>query len=614
MNQQILKSKEEVRNWFVNRKDVMSFDYETTGLSSVTMQPVGISFCDGKRSCYIDLWENNDVQKIKEFLSQQFSSGCYISHNIKFDLLCSFTFGLTLPSSIFCTLTAAQLLNENRDSFSLKSLAIEELHVPAAEVKKWEETQQVGYHSDIWYKYCFHDAEWCFALYQKFLPQLKAQNLWYVFNQVEMPAQFALMEMEYNGVYVDQSKLRDLQKEVSDKLIDLEDKMLDICGKEAIIQFTFDGYERVLPINFNSSQQLQNIIESVCKLRITEKTKSGKKSVGKETLSLLKGKHEFIDLLIEYKKYTKLMDAYIIPAWNLIEKDGRIHPHCRTIKTGRLAFFDPNLQQLPNVSKKDHTYNYRRIFVSGLGNKLVGGDYKGQELRGLGVVTQDPVIIKTFRENLDMHLVSANYIFDLGLKSEELIDGTPEHDEAAKKFSFERYKAKNGVNFPIIYGTTSSGISKRQGVSKIEAENWISKFFKLYPNVKKAMVDTERELARNEYVTTLFGRKRRFPGFTCMSAKFKARAVRQAFNFKIQGLAADQVKLALGKMVQGFWKTPEWSAKLILSVHDEIVTECNNKYAEEVKQYMISIMENVISVEIPFEVDCKIGNSYDELK
>lgn len=611
MERTILKTVEEVTQWFSTRKDVMSWDWETTGLSSVSMKPVGISFCDGERSCYIDLWENPDAGQILELLSGEFLRGLWIAHNIKFDLLCNRSFGLQLPSSIFCTLTAAQLIDENRESLSLKSLVVDELGVNPAEVVKWEKSSQTGYHSKEWYKYCFNDAEWCFALYQKYVPELKKQKLDYLFNEVEMPFQFALVELEYNGVHVDTVKLRQLEESVIKNLQAIEDQMLEICGKTATIQRLLDGtVERVLPINLNSSKQLINIIEDICHLEITEKTKTGEKSCGKETIKRLLGKHRFIDLLADYKKYTKLYNAYVVPAFDLIESDGRVHPSYHTVRTGRLSCSDPNLQQLPNVDKDKPEINYRRIFTAETGNVLVGGDYSGQELRILGAVTNDKVIIGEFQKNHDLHLVTASAIFNLDLTTNQITEGTTVHEETKKKFKLERYRAKNGVNFPIIYGTTPTGISKRQGVSKEEATDWIRKFFQLYPNVKKSMLATERELENLGYVTTLFGRKRRFPLFKHLTPREKARCVRQAFNFKIQGLAADQVKLALGRLT----KSEQVSMKLVLTVHDEIVVECRKEQAETVKSVLESTMKNIVDLGVPFDVDVKIAESYDLLK
>jgi len=236
-------------------------------------------------------------------------------------------------------------------------------------------------------------------------------------------------------------------------------------------------------------------------------------------------------------------------------------------------------------------------------------DYSGQELRNLGEVTNDTKIIEAFRQGYDLHLLTANFIFSLNLKEEQLKENGKEYIEIVKKFKSERHKAKNGANFPIIYGTTASGISKRMGISYKEAKRWMNEFFKLYPNVKKAIEETKIELENNGYVKTLMGRKRRFPNYENQTDKYKAADLRIAFNHKIQGFSADQVKIALSKIAAGI---KDFDAKIILQVHDEVIVECKKDQAEKIKAIVKNCMENAVSLRIPFKVDIKICERYEK--
>ena len=606
MEKKILTTVQEVQDWFTPMPKILSFDWETTGLSYLKMNPVGVSFCDGKRVCYVDL-ETADTGALLLALGTYFSSRdtLYIAHNIKFDFNCCQKFCSVVPFKLFDTYVAAFLLNENRASYKLKMLAIEDLHIPAKEVMLWEKAETFGHKSKEWYEYCFNDSLWAFALYLSYAPQLRKENLEYLFYEVEMPFIPVLAYMERTGVLIDKQKLLELQHHLETKIIELEDNMLKLCGSRAVEQLTFDGVERTLPINFNSSLQVMRVLESFG-IEVP-KTRQGKKSIDKKLMAPLKGKHPFIDAYLTYRTFRKLYTSYVLPAWDLIEEDGRIRPSFGNARTGRLTCSSPNLQNLPRFSKKHPELNYRSIMRAKEGCVLLAPDYSGQELRLLGIVADDPVIQNAFKEGLDLHLLTANKCFNLNLSKQQLTEGHKEFDEAKEKYGEQRYKAKNGANFPIIYGTTAYGVSWRQGVSVTEAQRWIDSFFELYPDVHRAMEHTKRELQERGFVTTLFGRRRRFPEYNSLSKYKQEKCLRQAFNFKVQGSAADQVKIAMSKIYLAGYS-------IILMVHDEIVVEQLTDLAEESGKQIQQIMEQAVSFQIDFKVDYKIASNYGELK
>ena len=604
MEKRILKTLNEVKDWFKDRTDLMSFDWETTGLDYMTMEPVGVSFCDGKRTCYIDLWENEDAKEILEYLGTCFSTGTYIAHNAKFDIKCCRKFIGQYPVNIFCTFIASYLLDENRRSHSLKVIVTEDLGIDPKEVEKWEHANNSGYHSEKWYRYCFNDSIWAFRLYDLYRTALEGEGLEYLFYNIEMPFQFVAADIEINGVLVDRQELEQLELRTRNKIVELEDRMFASIGMSVIIQNRLfgDGVDRILPINLRSGLALKKVLKKHCGIVV--------KDVKKQTIEGLKGKHPFIDFLLQYKAVRKLYDGYIKPVFKQIDSDGRIRPSVGIVKTGRTSFRRPNLQQLPNLHRTPGL-NYRAIFIAPEGMSLVGGDYSGQELRVLGEVSEDSTIIHSFLNGLDLHLVTANFIFNLGLNEKALTDGTEEHESATKKFKIERYKAKNGVNFPIVYGTSEYGISFRQGVPVTTAKEWIRAFFELYPGVKEAMEDTRTELENNQEVRTMMGRKRRFPDYKELP-KFargkepnKSRCVRQAFNFKIQGFSADQVKIASVR-------ARSMELKIIMIVHDEIVIESDNPTRDV--RILKGCMEQAVSLSIPFVADVKTGKRYSEVK
>lgn len=242
-------------------------------------------------------------------------------------------------------------------------------------------------------------------------------------------------------------------------------------------------------------------------------------------------------------------------------------------------------------------------------NVFVKADYSGQELRVLAEVSKDANMIAAFNKNYDLHLFTANRVFNLRLDDKAFINGTSEHEESCQKFKEKRHQAKNGINFPTVYGAYAKRIGNDNGVSTKEAQRWLDEFDKLYPGVKAAIKETKKELYKNGYVTTLMGRRRRFPYYRDVNQFEKGRMERQAFNFKIQGFSADMMKTAASKIIGIL---PKYQAKFVLTVHDELVWELPEKYAEDFSYEVKYIMEHCVCLSVPIVVDVSIVNSYGD--
>ena len=242
-------------------------------------------------------------------------------------------------------------------------------------------------------------------------------------------------------------------------------------------------------------------------------------------------------------------------------------------------------------------------------NVFVRADYSGQELRVLAEVSKDVNMVAAFNKNYDLHLFTANRVFNLKLDDKTFVNGSKEHTEACRKFKEKRHQAKNGVNFPTVYGAYAKRIGNDNGVSTKEAQRWLDEFDKLYPGVKKAVEQTKRELRDKQYVTTLMGRRRRFPYYNESNSFDKGGMERQAFNFKIQGFSADMMKTAAAKVMKIL---PDFEAKIVLTVHDEIIWELPEDRANEFMKQVIYIMENCVCLSVPIKVDAKIVRSYGD--
>ncbi|MFW9875959.1 MAG: DNA polymerase, partial [Candidatus Thorarchaeota archaeon] len=473
MKKQIINNHIEFYKWFKEPVSVYALDTETTSLNYLDLELLGISLCDGKKACYIPY--NNDMDLILDDLDAWLKFSTVVMHNAVFDLKVLRKYGV-YPHDIFCTLTGAKLIDENLPAHSLKFLALDWLGVPIKEVKKWDEVAH-DTNSEQFANYAMNDAIWTHKLYQFEKKAFKEENLEYIAD-IEMDFQRVLVELEINGVSVDNKKLEVFKHECNKILIDIESSMLGIFGKDHIIQRDLFGEQILLsPINFGSSQQL---VDCVNRLGFTaDKTKKGNPSIGKDYLIRMKGEHEFFNLLWRYRKLQKLYSSFLEPLPEFIDSDGRIRPSYQMVRTGRLACSKPNLQQLPNPKKEKLEFNHREVFIPEKGNVLIKADYSGQELRVLGEVANDNNILDAFNRDYDLHLFTANRVFDLGLDEQAFVDGSVPHTEACEKYKQKRHQAKNGVNFPIVYGATPGRIAKDNKVAVKEAERWLEQFFEL---------------------------------------------------------------------------------------------------------------------------------------
>lgn len=591
----------------------VSFDTELEeGLIWDRMKLLGLSFCNGEEACYFDISQINDFESVRVYLRNVFLSfEKLIGHNLPYDLKVLNRFRIVSPREIthkiFDTMTAAHLIDENGPK-GLKDLAPIYGVAKYNEVKTWEEINQYPPSSKEFCDYALNDAIWTWELHKMLGSKLKQQNLLDLFFKIEMPFQFVLVEMESNGITLDLERIQDLRQRMFQLKIEYESKMLNLLGLKHIIQQTmFGDSEYNSPVNFNSSPQLIKIIESFG-LVLPFTTESDAKSVDKNTLIALSGKHPFIDLLRDYRTVEKLLNGFLDKLPNHICFDSRIRASFNNTGTvtGRLSSSNPNLQQLPK-NKKSVGANIRECFVTSPGKKIVVGDYSGQELRVLTEVTKDPGLIECFLKGRDLHFTTANKIFKLGVPDEVLFDSHKDYESYKSKFKDERDKAKNKVVFPIIYGTTAFGVANSFGISEEKAQTYIDGFFSLYPKVKSAIFDTIKQLKTYGYVKNLVNRKRRF-------TEINGYAIRQAFNFKIQGFSSDMIRLAAIKILDEICKHPEWNINFLLIVHDEVVLEVDEQYAEETRKLVKYCMETAVEFCIPIVADVGVGVSYSDAK
>ena len=584
MNLQIIKTHKEFQKWIIEHplKPFISVDTETTSRNYLEMDLLGISFCSGTNAVYFDLL-NNPEQKhlLMAFQDIINTAQLLIFHNAAFDIKVLTKFGIKIPDNIFCTMTAAHLIDEN-NSCGLKECAQRYLNIAPEDIYTFNEAKNSGFQSSIFYRYALNDVIWTHKLWQLFTNQIAMQGLNTVFYSIEMPFQFVLAELEMNGILVNKNRISEIVQQIEPKLAELKKQLLETAN-----------------INFNSSKQLISVIKKLG-LTLTVKTDKGNLACDVHVLKSLQGKHPFIDLLLEYRNLRDLCNKFLTPLPSYINSDGRIRTEFGNILvTGRLCSSNPNLQQLPKRDK----FNLRSCFVAPQRKKLITVDFAGQELRVLACESQDPTMLEAFKGGQDLHLVTANKFFDLKIPEECLFTGHPDYEIYKEKFKKERDKAKT-INFGISYGKTPQGFASDWNISFAEAATFVENYFKAFPKVQEAIENCKWCVKKYGFSTTFAGRKRHLKEHT-------NRAFRQAFNFIIQGTSADQMKSAANAVLRLFKKNPEWNAKIVLSVHDELVFEINEQCVAEAKPRIKIVMEGAFPlVDIPVEVEIKVGNDY----
>ena len=413
--------------------------------------------------------------------------------------------------------------------------------------------------------------------------KLSAAGLETLYYSVELPLTRVLSAMEMNGVAIDTGRLTAMSAELAVRINQLLEQIYGVAGEE---------------FNVNSTKQLGVILFEKLGLPVMKKTKTGY-STDAEVLEKLSGKHIIVDNLLEYRMLTKLKSTYLDGMQALLSPvSGRIHTtfNQTVTTTGRLSSSEPNLQNIP--VRTDAGRRIREMFVPGAGyDWILSADYSQIELRVLAHISGDNNLIDAFLHNQDIHTRTASEVF--GVSQEEV---TP----------LLRSRAK-AVNFGIVYGISDFGLSRDIGVSRKEAEAYITSYFDRYPGVKKFMDQSIADAKRDGFVTTLFGRRRYLSDINASNFSARSFAERTAMNTPIQGTAADIIKKA---MVDVYKRLTEQALKsrILLQVHDELILEVVDSETDAVRQIVQQAMEGAAKLSVPLVTDAKLGKSWAQAK
>ncbi len=409
--------------------------------------------------------------------------------------------------------------------------------------------------------------------------KLKSAGMWQLYQKIEMPLAYTLHNMEQAGVLVNGDELKSYGESLSGKIKELEQEIYQEAGEE---------------FNINSPKQLGVILFDKLKMPYGKKTKTGY-STAADVLDKLAGDYPLVSKILEYRQLTKLKSTYADGLANYIEGDGRIRStfHQTITATGRLSSTEPNLQNIP--IRMDLGRQIRKVFIPREGCVLIDADYSQIELRVLAHMSGDANLIDAYRQAQDIHRITASQVFHVPF------------DEVT---SLQRRNAK-AVNFGIVYGISSFGLSQDLSITKKEAAQYIESYFETYPGVKQFLDRQVKEAKEQGYVTTMFGRRRPVPELSSSNFMQRSFGERVAMNSPIQGTAADIIKIAMIRVGESLQERGLRS-QLILQIHDELLIEAWEEEIEQVEEILKREMEAAAELSVKLEIDMNQGRSWYE--
>ena len=476
--------------------------------------------------------------------------------------------GEVKQDACFDAIVAAYLLNPLKNDYEFSDVAREQLNILIDE--KMEPVQRALY-----------EAYTAFASQRILLKKLEEAQMGELFFDIEMPLVFTLYQMEQNGVKVEAPALKVYGEQLGTRIVELEKEIYELAGEQ---------------FNINSPKQLGVILFEKMQLPHGKKTKTGY-STSADVLDKLAPDYPVVAKILEYRQLTKLKSTYADGLANYIQMDGRIHGKFnQTITaTGRISSTEPNLQNIP--ARMELGRLIRKVFVPEEGYVFVDADYSQIELRILAHCSGDEELITAYQEARDIHRMTASQVFHIPF--DEVTD-------------LQRRNAK-AVNFGIVYGISSFGLSQDLSITKKEAAQYIENYFSTYPGIKKFLDDAVKSGKEKGYVTTLFGRRRPIPELSSGNFMQRSFGERVAMNSPIQGTAADIMKIAMIR-VQKRLSEANLKSRLVLQVHDELLIEAHQSEVEQVKEILKTEMEQAAKLSVPLDIDMHTGENWYEAK
>ncbi|GIK60957.1 MAG: DNA polymerase I [Ignavibacteriota bacterium] len=580
----------------LGKKELIVFDTETDSLNPFELNIVGASFStkagegffvaidpgsrifsDGKERLPVDdfkkifkpLFENKKIKKVCQ--------------NGKYDISVMRSLGIRVENFYFDTMIASYIYDPDEkhgmDDLSEKYLNYKPIPLSTLIGEKKDPTKIYDAEVEKLSDYAAEDADITFQLYEILSKIITKDKLEKVAFDVDFPLIPVLEAMEYEGVNIDKSALESYSKELQKLINGYTKKIYKSAGEE---------------FNISSPKQLQVILFEKLGLESGRKTKTGF-STDARALENLRGEHEIIEMILNYRQASKLKSTYTDSLPNLINpKTGRVHTDFNqtVAATGRLSSLNPNLQNIP--IRTEMGKEIRKAFVPRDKNYfLISADYSQIELRLLAAICKDEALMKAFKNGEDIHRSTAALVFMV-----DPIDVTPDMRRKAKE-----------VNFGILYGIGPFGLKTRLGIPQAHAKEIIDLYFNTFKKVKNYMEDSVSKAKEKGFAETLLGRRRFLKNINSNNRVVRQFEERVAINMPIQGTAADMIKLAMIKIHNEFEKR-KFKTKMVLQVHDELLFDAHKDEVDELRPLIKKIMESALPLDVPIVVDTGVGDNW----
>lgn len=575
----------------LNSETIVAFDTETTGLDTKEASLVGFSFCfDESEAFYVPVAHSylgvGEQVNLDDALSaiKQIMRCKVVGQNLKYDFSLLYNRYGFEPLAPYADTMILAWLGNPYGRVGLDSLAKDFF---GYEMKSFKDTVKKGDNfSTVMIEeasfYASEDAWMTYMIYNALIHKMKLSSLDMLIKEavnVEYPFINVLARMESVGIRIDVDRLKNTTTMLELNISTLTKEIYELSGSE---------------FNIRSTQQLGVVLFQQLGLKGGKKTKTGY-STNEAVLDSLRGEHDIIEKILEYREYSKLLSTYTLPLYELAMRDENHRIYTSFLQTGtatgRLSSKDPNLQNIPVRSELGRSI--REAFIAKDGYKLVSIDYSQIELRLLAHFSSDKALNDAFRNGVDIHYATSLKLFG-------------ETDAQPK-----RNIAKT-VNFGILYGMGQKKLSESLAISTSEAKDIITAYFASFPTVKNFIANVHDEVKNIGFVETLLGRRRLFD-YENGNGMEKAAYLREGVNTIFQGSAADLMKLSMNE-IDSYITDNELDARILLQIHDELIFEIKDELAEELSQKFSYMMSNIYELDVPLECSVSIGDNWGELK
>jgi DNA polymerase-1 len=576
--------------------ELIAFDTETTSLESVRADLVGLSFgVEVPHACYIpvghdypgvpqQLPREEVLDALKPILEDE--NKPKLGQHAKYDINVLGLHGIELRGLKFDSMLESYVLNATASRHDMDTLAKRYLNYDTIKYSDvtGKGSKQISFSQvdlDQACRYAAEDADVTLRLHQALWPRVCEQpSLRKLFEEIELPLVSVLARMERRGVLIDAAALKRQGDELAKRMHEIQQRAYGLAGRD---------------FNIDSPKQLQALLFEELQLPAVMKTPTGQPSTNEEALEAIADQHELPRLILDCRALAKLRSTYTDKLPQMINpRTGRVHTcyHQAAVATGRVSSTEPNLQNIP--IKSEDGRRIRQAFIAPSGWKVLAADYSQIELRIMAHLSGDETLIRAFKDGADVHRATAAEVFGV----------PPESVDANQR------RAAKVVNFGLMYGMSAHGLSRALGIGRLEAGEYIARYFERFPGVRAFMDSTREQAQRDGYVETLFGRRLYLESLRSRNAAQRAGAERAAINAPMQGTAADIIKRAMIEIDR--WLAERDDAHMLMQVHDELVFEVREDALEEISAGVRERMQAAAQLSVPLLVEVGSGANWDQ--